>query len=250
MRFLDAFAALHRPGNPLLLYNVWDAGSARAVAKAGASAIATGSMSVAGAHGYEDGEALPLDDLLRAAREIVAAVDLPVTVDFEGGYAQKPRQLAANARALAETGVVGCNFEDRVVAGEGLHPAEQQAERIAAIAASGLFVNARTDLFLAKLMAGGNPEDPALVEQAIARAALYAQAGARGFFVPGLADAGLIEYLCREVSLPVNVMMREGVPAVPHLAGLGVARLSWGPGPWLAMQAWLEEAARAALGGS
>ncbi|KKL10206.1 hypothetical protein LCGC14_2558150, partial [marine sediment metagenome] len=81
------FAALHRKGMPLVLHNIWDAGSARAVAAAGAQAIATGSWSVAAAQGYDDGEALPLDALLRTARQITNAVDLPVSVDFEGGYA-------------------------------------------------------------------------------------------------------------------------------------------------------------------
>jgi|TARA_R100000049_G_C1953274_1_gene103203 2-methylisocitrate lyase-like PEP mutase family enzyme len=243
----DRFVALHQPGTPLLLYNIWDAGSAQAVARAGARAIATGSMSVAGAHGYEDGEALPLEDLLATVREIVRAVDLPVTVDFEGGYARDPQALAQNARLLAETGALGCNFEDRIVAGDGLYPLDEQADRIAAVASSGLFVNARTDLFLARLMAGENPDDPALVELAIERGARFAQAGAKGFFVPGLADADLIGEICREVTLPVNVMMREGVPPVAELAGLGVARVSWGPGPWRDAQARLEQVARAAL---
>ena len=243
----DTFKALHHPGTPLRLYNVWDAGSARMVAQAGAATIATGSMSVAGAQGYEDGEALPIEEVLRTARQIVAAVDLPVTIDFEGGYGEQPELIAANARRLAETGVVGCNLEDRVVAGEDLYPADLQAERIAAACESGLFVNARTDLFLARLMAGDNPDDPALVDEAAERAALYAAAGAGCFFVPGLADADLIGDLCRRVALPVNVMMRDGMPPVAELARLGVARVSWGPGPWREAQARIEQAARAAL---
>ncbi len=83
------YAALHVAGNPLVLYNIWDAGSAKAVADAGASAIATGSWSVAAAQGYGDGEKIPLQLLLDIAGRIVAATSLPVTIDFEGGYARE-----------------------------------------------------------------------------------------------------------------------------------------------------------------
>src|SRR4051812_4453234 len=102
----DAFVALHVPGRPLVLFNAWDAGSAAAVAKAGAAAIATGSWSVAAAHGLADREALPLELALANARRIVAAVALPVTIDFEGGYAEAPGQVAANVAELAATGAI------------------------------------------------------------------------------------------------------------------------------------------------
>ena len=116
-----AFAALHVPGNPLILFNAWDAGSAKIVAEAGAKAIATGSASVAAAQGFSDAEALPLELALANAERVVAAVDLPVTVDFEGAYAVEPEGVAANMATLAATGSIGCNFEDQVVGGEGLH---------------------------------------------------------------------------------------------------------------------------------
>ncbi|HKR23657.1 MAG TPA: isocitrate lyase/phosphoenolpyruvate mutase family protein, partial [Allosphingosinicella sp.] len=118
----ETFAALHVPGEPLILYNAWDAGSAKVVAEAGARAIATGSASVAAAHGYDDAEGLPLALALANAERVVAAVELPVTIDFEGGYAVAPEGVAANMAKLAATGAVGCNFEDQIVGGEGLHP--------------------------------------------------------------------------------------------------------------------------------
>ncbi len=239
------FADLHRAENPLLLYNIWDAGSAAAVAEAGAPAIATGSMALAGAQGFADGEAIPLNLLLTTIRQIVAAVDCPVTADFEGGYAGDPAHLADHAQQLVDTGVVGCNFEDRIVAGEGLYTIEAQAKRIAAVAESGLFVNARTDIFLARLMAGENPDDPALVPEALERAAAYAEGGAACFFVPGLADTDLIARICEGAPLPVNVMMREGVPDVQTLGQAGVARVSWGPGPWADAMAKLRDMAGA-----
>ena len=98
-----------------------------------AAVIATGSWSVAAAHGYEDGEAMPFDFALRIIERIARSTDLPLTVDFEGGYAEAPEQVAANAHRVIQTGAVGLNFEDRVVGGEGLHDVEAQAARIAAI---------------------------------------------------------------------------------------------------------------------
>src|SRR5687768_9661741 len=130
------FAALHRPGDPIILYNAWDAGSARAVAEAGAKAIATGSASVAAAHGFQDAEALPLELALANSARVAAAVELPVSIDFEGAYAVEPGGVAANMASLAETGAIGCNFEDQVVGGEGLHSVEAQAARIRAARAA------------------------------------------------------------------------------------------------------------------
>ena len=245
---LQQFADLHRGGDPLLLYNIWDAGSARAVVRAGAKAIATGSLSLAGAQGYADGEVLPLADLLATVRRIVASVDCPVSVDFEGGYAADPVRLGENAANLAATGAIGCNLEDQRIGADGLFPIALQAQRIAATASPELFVNARTDLFLAPLMSGGNPDNPEFLPEAIERAIAYAEAGARCFFVPGLADRDLIARLCEAAPLPVNVMMRAGMPEIGDLAQAGVARISWGPAPWLeAMQA-VEQAAAEVYG--
>src|SRR5262245_20207035 len=89
----ETFKALHVRGQPLILFNVWDAGSAGAVASAGAKAIATGSWSVAGANGYEDGEQLPISAALDNLRRIVKATDLPVSVDLESGYGETPAQV-------------------------------------------------------------------------------------------------------------------------------------------------------------
>jgi len=241
---LDAFAALHQPGNPVLLYNAWDVGSAVAVAAAGAPAIATGSHSLAGAMGFPDGEKIPFNVFLDCVRRIAAAVDVPVTADFEGGFAVDPPRLADHARYLAETGVVGCNFEDQEVgAGGALHSIEDQSRRVAAVVESGLWVNARTDVFLRKLMAGENANDRALFGEAFERAAAYAEAGARSFFVPGLTDIDLIAEVCERSPLPVNVMMFRELTDWRPLVGAGVARVSWGGGPWhKAMDALTEEA--------
>jgi len=243
------FAALHKKGAPLVLYNIWDAGSAQAVAAAGAKAIATGSWSVAAAQGYDDGQALPLEALLRVAGEIVRAADLPVSIDFEGGYAVSPEDLRENVRALVGTGAVGLNFEDQVVGGEGLHDINFQTRRVEAIRnaaeAEGvaLFINARTDLFLQ------NPNESHAdhIDAAIRRGRAYAEAGASGFFVPGLTDATLIAQICKAVDLPVNVMKSPAAPETSELAASGVARISHGPFPYRAAMAHLEASAREAL---
>jgi len=243
-----AFAALHRPGEPFELYNVWDPGSALAVAEAGAPALATGSASVAAAQGFSDAEGLPIGLALANAARIVDAVALPVTIDFEGGYAVDPDGVATNMRRLAATGAIGCNFEDQVVGGEGLHSIAAQAKRIrAARAAVGadFFINARTDIFL---KAKPDTHDEAMVDAALERARAYAGAGANGFFVPLLADLALLGKFCAASPLPVNFMAFPGAPGAADVAATGIARISHGPFPHkLAMKA-LKEAAAAIYG--
>jgi 2-methylisocitrate lyase-like PEP mutase family enzyme len=241
------FAALHVSGDPLILYNAWDAGSARAVASAGAKAVATGSWSVAAAQAYGDGEGLPLELALAGAARIAGAVDLPVSIDFEGGYALEPAAVGANASRLAATGAIGCNFEDQVVGGDGIHPIEVQAARIAAMrAATGrnFFINARTDIFLQN---GPATHDDAKVEEAIARGQAYATAGASGFFVPGLIDLTLLGKICGAVPLPVNFMAFPGAPGTREVAASGVARISHGPNPYRTAMAALTAAAQEAF---
>ena len=238
------FAALHVKGAPLLLYNAWDAGSARSISEAGAKAIATSSWAVAEAQGYRDGEAIPVGLVEQIVGRIVDTIDLPVTVDFEGGYNEDEGGLAENVSRLLDLGVVGINFEDRVVKGTGLYPIDRQARRIAAIRAAAkkkgidLFINARTDLFL------GQSRDPAQsVGEALDRAKAYAAAGASGFFIPGLANDALIGRICDGTALAVNVMIMEGVPPTRRLSELGVARISYGPIPYVsAMKAVTDDA--------
>jgi 2-methylisocitrate lyase-like PEP mutase family enzyme len=238
----QAFAALHVKGAPLVLYNCWDAGSAQAIAEGGAPALATGSWSVAAAQGYDDGEQLPMAQLLALVERIAQAQDVPLSVDFEGAYGDAPEIVAANARLLAQTGAVGMNFEDRRVQGEGLWPVEAQCARIAAIRTAvgpDFFINARTDLFLQS----DGADHAGLVAEAVARGTAYAQAGASGFFVPGLCDAALIRQVCAQVSLPVNVMMRPELAAGDALARAGVARISYGPASYRSAMAEVTESA-------
>jgi 2-methylisocitrate lyase-like PEP mutase family enzyme len=238
----EEFASLHVKGAPVILYNAWDAGSAKAIIGAGAKAIATSSWSVAAALGYKDGEDLPLSLAEHVVRGIATTVNVPVTVDFEGGYSDDDQKLASNITKLLEIGVIGINFEDRVVKGTGLYGIDRQAKRIAAIRRAAeqrgisFFINARTDVFL------GNGGD---VEEALRRAHAYAAAGASGFFIPGVIDPALIQRIVEEVTLPVNVMVMDGVPSNDKLAKLGVSRVSYGPIPYIeAMGALQKKAAK------
>lgn len=247
MSKFEEFSRLHVSGNPLLLFNAWDAGSAQAVAKGGAKAIATGSASVAMANGFGDGQELPMEFALENARRIVRSVELPVTVDFEGAYSDEPAEGASNIAKLAETGAVGCNFEDQVVGGDGLHPIAVQAERIAAARAAvgpNFFINVRTDLFL---KAPQETHDQAMLDEAIERVLAYANAGASGFFVPMLGDLALLRRLCEASPIPINFMTYLGCPSNAEVSAAGVARISHGPFPYMALMGQLEQAAREAL---
>jgi 2-methylisocitrate lyase-like PEP mutase family enzyme len=238
------FRALHVPRRPLILYNVWDAGSAAAVARAGALAIATGSWSVAAAQGFGDGEQLPFEAALATLARIVAGVVLPVSIDLEAGYGASPAAVADSVRAVADAGAVGFNIEDGVAGGD-IRPPDEQAARIAAAreADAAMFINARIDLFLRS----GAGEHATLFDEATERANAYAEAGADGIFIPGLADAALIRRFCQASPRPVNIMAAPGSPSREQLAGLGVARISHGPFPYRSAIAALEEEARAAL---
>lgn len=244
-----AFRALHVAGAPLVLFNVWDAGSAKAVATAGAKALATGSWSVAAANGFPDGERIPLDFALDNLRRIVAASALPVSVDLESGYGEDAAGVGRTIAAALAAGAVGCNLEDSDPRDGTLRPLEEHVPRIAAARRAadpdGFFLNARTDVFFQKPAA---EHDDAMVEAALERARAYADAGADGLFVPGLVDEALIARVVAASPLPVNIMVGKDTPPLARLAALGVARVSHGPGPYLAAMRALQDAAVLAMG--
>ena len=246
-----AFKALHVPGRPLILFNIWDAGSAKAVAAGGAKALATGSWSVAAANGFPDGERIPLDLCIANLRRIVDAVDLPVTLDLESGYGADPAAVGEAFARVVQAGAIGCNIEDSFPENGSLREAADQAARLRAAraAADGLgvpaFLNARTDVFF---QAGPDRHDEGMVAAALERGRAYADAGADGLFVPGVVSERLIGLLVEGSPLPVNIMAGAATPPAARLAELGVARISHGPGPYRQAMRALEEAARAVLG--
>lgn len=243
-----AFGALHRKGDPVVLYNIWDAGTAKAVADAGAKALATGSWSVAAANGFGDGQAIPLSLLAVTARLISVTSPLPLSVDFEGGYAVEPEDVAANVEKIMDHGAIGINFEDQVIGGQGVHPIETQVARIRAIREMAdrrevpFFINARTDLFLQE---NDTAHHQLLLDDAYQRADAFAEAGASGFFAPGLVEPELIGALCERSPLPVNIMVRPTTPDNETMASLGVSRISYGPAPYRSIMGMLKSEAEA-----
>lgn len=243
---IAAFKALHVPGDPLLLFNIWDAGSARAVAGAGAKAIATGSYGVAEAQGFKDGETFSIEDALRNLERIVSVTDLPVTLDFESGYGETPAEVAASVARARDAGAAGINMEDRMPGETALLPLAEAAERLAGAATAGLFVNARCDVYR-----GVKPEDYGqhLIDAVLERAEAYAKAGADGLFVPFLGDHPTITAICKASPLPVNMLWGAGRGTRDELAACGVARISYGHGPWAAAMDWLAGQAKAVFAG-
>lgn len=245
------FKSLHKPGDPVILYNIWDAGSAVAVAESGAKAIATGSAPVAMANGYPDGEQFSLNDALAVAKRILDVIDIPLTMDLEGGYGADPQVVADSVAAAIAAGVVGFNFEDQIVGGEGLYPVDKQQARIKAARSAadqnnvGGFLNARTDIFL---KAKPDTHTDAMVDEAIERAKAYEQAGADGFFAPGMVNKSQIARLCESVSLPVNLIVLPHTPTQEEYKELGASRVSYGPTPYRLMIGWLKEQAGKAYG--
>ena len=246
-RKCEAFRELHIPGKPLVLFNVWDAGSAKAVAKAGAKAIATSSWSVAAANGFADGENIPLALAIDNLRRIAGATELPVTMDIESGYGAAEQNVAETIRLVIDAGAVGCNLEDSFPANGTLRDTHDQCGRIrcarqsADAAGIAFFINARTDVFFQR---PAEQHDQKMVIDAVERARAYAEAGANGLFAPGLHDIDLIRQLVGGSPLPLNVMVDDSTPAIPVLAECGVARVSYGPRPYLMAMKALEEAAR------
>ncbi len=219
------FHALHRGPDLLKLANAWDAGSARLVESLGAAAVATTSAGVAWSHGYPDGDALPLDRLVATVAAITRVIAIPLTVDMERGYGADPAAVGEAVARVIDAGGVGINIED------GSAPPDELCARITAAKQAGvrlgvgLFVNARTDVYLR-----GLAPPTAQVGEVLARAARYRDAGADGIFVPGLIDPAGLREIALGVGLPLNAMARPGLPAGDALAALGVRRLSAGSG--------------------
>src|SRR4051794_21721014 len=173
---------LHRDRTLLTLVNVWDVVSARVVAEvAGTTALATASHSIAAAHGYEDGENIPLEEMIDAVGRIAAVTALPVTADLEGGYGDAPETV----RKAIGVGIVGANIEDQL---KPLPEAVAQVEAVLKVAeAEGVpdfVLNARTDAFVK----GAGRDRGEVLADAIERGRAYLGAGAPVVFVPGLLD--------------------------------------------------------------
>jgi 2-methylisocitrate lyase-like PEP mutase family enzyme len=228
----DLLRSLHRPGDPLLLPNAWDAATARAVAAAGFPVVATTSGGVAATLGYEDHEHAPGDEMLAAAARIARGVEVPVTVDAEAGYGMEPPELVA---ALRSAGAAGCNLEDTEYPAGRLRDPDRHAEWLSAVrdVASGdgygLVINARIDVFLRPLLEGAGPgTQEELVPEAVRRANAYVEAGVDCVYPIALWESDALRRFMSEIRSPVNVVRLPQAPSLADLAALGVARVSWG----------------------
>jgi 2-methylisocitrate lyase-like PEP mutase family enzyme len=218
------FLEIHR--NTFILPNAWDVASARIFEEEKFPAIATTSAGIAFSLGYRDGQRIPPEEMLAAVRRIARALQAPVTADVENGYGD----AVTTARQVWEAGAVGINLEDVMGDGEPvLVKPEQQAETIRRIRETvpGLFVNARTDIFL--LGIGDMATQKA---QAIERLRAYRAAGAQGLFAPGVKDAAVIRELVSALEgAPLNILAGPGSPSLGEAKKLGVKRISVGSGP-------------------
>jgi 2-methylisocitrate lyase-like PEP mutase family enzyme len=237
----ERFAALHRPGRPLLLPNPWDPGSARLLAWLEFEALATTSSGSAATLGLLDGE-IGAEQALAHSAAIVEATPLPVSADLENGFADDADGVAQTAQGAVEAGLAGFSIEDYT--GDDATPiydVERAAERVRAAAE----VAHRGP---ARLVLTGRCENHLHgrddLADTIARLQAYQEAGADVLYAPGLSDAGQIRSVVDSVDRPVNVLARPGVPPVPELAELGVARISVGGAFAFAAFGALVEAAR------
>jgi 2-methylisocitrate lyase-like PEP mutase family enzyme len=224
----EAFLALHQPGNPVILPTVWDAWSAKLAVDAGFSALTIGSHPMADSVGKADQEGMTFDDVLTRVKQITAAVDVPVSVDIESGYAQAPTRLI---EGLLSVGAVGLNIEDTVHSEGGrLRSAREHAELVGALRAAAdaagvhVVVNARTDLFLRQ---DGDESDR--VDRAVARLTEAAQAGADVLYPVGFHDPDTLRRLASELPLPINAIGLPDQSDPASFGPLGVARISFGP---------------------
>jgi 2-methylisocitrate lyase-like PEP mutase family enzyme len=237
---VSTFRELHRPGDPLVMPNPWDVGSARVLVTLGFAALATTSSGFAATLGKLDGE-VGRDAAVAHAAELAAAVPVPVSADLENGFADDPAGVAATVEAAVATPLQGCSIEDR--GPHGIYPADLAIERVAAAvkAAEGrLVLTARAEAFLLP--------DPDLAD-VVDRLQSFAAAGADVVYAPGLTRPADIATVVAEVDVPVNVLLRPGGPSVAQLAELGVARISVGGAFAFACTGALEKAARGLLDG-
>lgn len=224
----DALLALHQPGNPVVLPTVWDAWSARLAVDAGFAALTVGSHPLADSIGKPDNEGMTFDDVLTRVAQITAAVDVPISVDIESGYAEPPARLI---EGLLSVGAVGLNIEDTVHSeGRRLRSAGEHAELVGALRAAAdaagvrVVVNARTDLFLRQ---DGDESDR--VDRAIARLKEAADAGADVLYPVGVHPPEVMRRLTSELPLPVNAIAQPDKADPASYGPLGVARISFGP---------------------
>jgi 2-methylisocitrate lyase-like PEP mutase family enzyme len=242
-----ALRALHRPGDPFVLANAWDRGSARVLAALGARAIGTTSAGFAFTLGLPDGARVTRDDALAHCADLVAATALPVSGDLENGYAESPEGVAETVRLAAEAGLAGCSIEDTDLPGDGAYAFYLAVDRIRAAAEA---ARALPGDFVLAARADGLMTGAYGIKEATARAAAFAEAGADCVYVPMLPDISALAELCAAVPAPVNALAAGPLAqaTLTDFARAGAARISLGSGLARVAHAALVAAAREVLG--
>ncbi len=241
----ELFRRLHDRKHVLVLPNAWDVPSARVFEDEGFPAVATSSAGMFASLGYPDGEEIPPKEFLSAARRIARVLSVPLSVDVVGGFGGTPEGVVRSVRAVLSRGAVGINIEDFVHSTKQLLPVEKQTARLRALvrlrdsSKVPFVINARTD---ALRYAQG--DDDAKFEEAVRRSEAYRDVGADCVYPMGLTEAVPISRFVKALDFPVNVMVRRGLPPVPELQRLGVARVSFGPSASYAAMGLLHRASK------
>lgn len=225
------FLSLHKQDKILILPNIWDPLGARMLEAEGFPAAATASAAISSSLGYKDHENIKLSTHFEIIRRIVASVEIPVSADIEGGYAEKISELRDSITQLLETGAAGINIEDNINDGSAIRESHEQCERIAAVretaakAGIDLVINARVDFFLV------NPDKPKeeIENEIIKRAKAYVQAGADCIYPIGITDRDTLIRLRKNISSPMNVLGTPQAESISSLQDMGINRLSFGP---------------------
>lgn len=221
------FRALHRPGDPFLMPNPWDIGSAKVMAAMGAEALGTTSAGLAFTLGLTDGDGVTRDQHLAHAEALHAATGLPVSGDFENGYGDAPEDCAETVRLAAEAGLAGISIEDTALPGRDPYPIDLAVARIrAAVAAAralprDFVLCARSDVVL---LGSAGPDE------ALCRLLAFAEAGADCLYAPMPGDAEMQRRLSAQTRLPVNILLIGEYQNMTRaeLGAIGAARLSTG----------------------
>ena len=245
----EAFRRLHDKNGILVLPNAWDVPSARIFEDEGFLAVATSSAGMLVSLGYPDGEGIPFSEFVYAVGRIARVLSVPLSVDVVGGFGDSPEEVARSVKVVIEAGAVGINIEDFEHSSKRLLPVERQLERLRGLIRlrkeTGIpfVINARTDAI--RFAAGG---EGAKMREAVRRARAYRDLGVDCVYPMGLSGADSISAFVKALDFPINVMVRMGLPPVPELKRLGVARVSFGPSASYAALGLLRRASREVRG--
>ena len=241
------FRALHRPGDPFILGNAWDAGSARMLAALGAPAIATSSAAHAFTLGRPDGGTVTRDEALAHAQDLVAAVPVPVSGDFENGYGDDPDTCAETVRLAAEAGLAGISIEDTAFAAGGHYDRALATERIRAASAA---ARALPRDFVLVARADGVMTGTYDMAEALARVRAFDEAGADCLYVPLPPNMAALAEVAKATSKPINALAAGPFAKVScaEYAAAGIARISLGSALARVTHAAIRDAAQAMFG--